>query len=167
VNLPALVYHDWSSSPAKRWCAKATLGSGGRYTASAPQPVGELADLLKNLRSEVGKNRSVFAGFDFPIGVPEHYAKHARIAHFREFLLKLGTVDWEEFYSVCETPEQVSIRCPFFPFRYEDGCCQQQLLDGHDAQAISDPGNHHNSILKLLLQSVLSNQIAIQDVGFT
>ena len=137
MNLPTLVYHaDWSSSPAKRWCAKATLGSDGRYTASAPQPVGELAGLLKNLRSEAGKESSVFAGFDFPIGVPEHYAKRARIANFPEFLSKLGTAGWEDFYSVCETPEQVSIHRPFFPFRYEDGCSQQQLLNGHDAQNI-------------------------------
>ena len=137
MNLPTLVYHaDWSSSPAKRWCAKATRGSDGRYTASAPQPVGELANLLKNLRSEAGKDGSVFTGFDFPIGVPEHYAKRARIAQFREFLLRLGTVEWERFYSVCETPEQVSIHRPFFPFRYENGCCQQQLLNGHNAQNI-------------------------------
>ena len=32
----------------------------------------------------------MFAGFDFPIGVPEHYATRAGISRFREFLPRWG-----------------------------------------------------------------------------
>ena len=71
MNKPTIVYHaDWGSKPSKRWCAKATLGVDGRYTASGPTPVGEPTLLLKNLRDEAREAGTVFAGFDFPIGVP-------------------------------------------------------------------------------------------------
>lgn len=138
VNKPTLVFHsDWSSAPRKRWCAKATRGSDGRYTASAPDRVGELPSLFGSLRTTVGKSGVVFAGFDFPIGVPEHYAKQADVSRFSEFLRVVGTGDWESFYVVCERPEQVSIHRPFYPFRYEEGCSQQHLLNGHNARSMT------------------------------
>jgi hypothetical protein len=134
VNKPTLVYHaDWSSSPAKRWCAKATLGADGRYTASAPEPVGELGDLLANLRTKARNAGCVFAGFDFPIGVPDHYATRVGILSIREFLPRLGTGVWKQFYSVCEEPEQISLHRPFYPSRSEGGHLRQHLLNSHQA----------------------------------
>jgi hypothetical protein len=56
---PTLIFHaDWGSKPSKRWCATATLGTDGRYTASAPTPVGDLNSLLKGLKAEVGETGS-------------------------------------------------------------------------------------------------------------
>ena len=137
MNLPTLVYHaDWSSRAAHRWCAKATLGADGRYTASASTLVGGLKDLFRNLKAEAGDAGCVFAGFDFPIGFPEHYATRANISRFREFLKQVGNGNWAHFYSVCEHSDQISIHRPFYPVRYENGCSQQQLLDGLNAQSV-------------------------------
>ena len=134
MNLPDLVYHaDWSIRAQNRWCAKATL-KGGRYTAFAPEPVGELGNLPKNLGIDAGDSETVFAGFDFPIGVPEHYANRANISRFPEFLKQLGTGDWEHFYSVCEYPKEVSLHRPFYPLRYEESSCSQKMfLKRHEA----------------------------------
>ena len=84
---PTVVYHaDWGSKEEKRWCAKATLGADGHYTAFAPKLVDKLGSLIGQLRTEAGETGCALAGFDFPIGVPESYAKRARIATPRRVL---------------------------------------------------------------------------------
>src|ERR1035437_3683205 len=139
VNKPTLVYHaDWSSLAAKRWCAKATLGGYGRYTASEPVRVGDLTKLIGNLRAEAGEHRTVFAGFDFPIGVPAHFAERAGIARFRDLLPQLGTGVWKDFYAVCDTPEEISVRRPFYPMSSRKGSLRQHLFDAHKAKTIED-----------------------------
>ena len=51
---PSVVCHaDWGSDAKKRWIAKATLNNG-RYTAFAPEPVGDLADLIPSIRHHIG-----------------------------------------------------------------------------------------------------------------
>jgi hypothetical protein len=133
VNKPTLVYHaDWSVKVRNRWCVKATLGADGRYTAFEPTPVGDPTLLLKNLRTEAGVLGTMFAGFDFPIGVPAHFAERARISRFRDFLPKLGTGAWRNFYSVCDKPEQISIHRPFYPKAVYKGRQRNELFRGHD-----------------------------------
>jgi 5-methylcytosine-specific restriction endonuclease McrA len=137
VNKPDLVYHaDWSRCAHNRWCARAVLGADGRYSASEPAPVGDLNSLLKSLKADVGEAGTVFAGFDFPIGVPVHFAERAGIAKFRQFLAQLGTGVWKDFYSVCEKPEEISVHRPFYPNQSKKGCSQQQLLDAHYAETM-------------------------------
>jgi hypothetical protein len=140
VNKPTLVYHaDWGSKPSKRWCATATLGTDGHYTASGPALVSDdLSLLIENLRAEAGEQQTVFAGFDLPIGVPAHFAERAGIAKFRDFLLELGKGEWSDFHSVCDTPEQLSIHRPFYPNQSLEGHKQQHLLDAHDAKTMLD-----------------------------
>ena len=134
VNKPTLVYHaDWSSHAAHRWCAKAILGTDRRYTASAPVSVANPRSLVESLRNTVGDSGTVFAGFDFPMGLPSHYAKCADKSSFRDFLLHLGTDDWKHFYSVCDQPDQITIHRPFYPNQCRRGCLQQHLLNGHRA----------------------------------
>jgi hypothetical protein len=131
------VYHaDWGSKPSKRWCAKATLGEDKRYTASEPTPVGEPTKLIENLKSAVSDTGIAFAGFDFPIGVPAHYAKRAGISKFRDLLPELGKGKWGEFYSVCDEPEQISVQQPFYPNRSLERHKQQHLLDALDAETM-------------------------------
>jgi len=137
VNKPTLVYHaDWSSTASKRWCAKATLDADGLYTASEPNPVGDLTLLFKSLRAEAGALGTVFAGFDFPIGVPAHFARRAGISRFRDFLPELGKGVWKNFYSVCNTPEQLSVHRPFYPNQSLGRHSQQYLLDAHIAETM-------------------------------
>src|ERR1035438_2135222 len=95
LTKPTVVYHaDWGSKEEKRWCAKATLGTGGHYTVFAPKPVGNLGSLSGDLRPEAGETGCALAGFDFPIGVPAFYAERAGISSFRSFLPNLGSGEW-------------------------------------------------------------------------
>ena len=124
------------STPSKRWCAKATLGANGCYTASGPTPVGDTTLILGNLRAEVGKCGAAFAGFDFPIGIPVHFAERAGVTRFRDFLPKLGKGDWSEFHSVCDAPEQISVFRPFYPNGGYKGRLMQDLLRGHGVSSL-------------------------------
>jgi hypothetical protein len=137
MNKPTLIFHaDWGSKPSKRWCAKATLGEDGRYTASSPTLVGDLTTLLENLRAEAGALGFIFAGFDFPIGVPAHFAKRAGISKFPDFLSKLGTGDWKDFYAVCDTKDEISIHRPFYPNGSYTGRRKADLFQGHGVTSI-------------------------------
>lgn len=132
LTKPTLVYHaDWGSKDSKRWCCTATLGLDGRYTAAAPKPVGDLDVLLKNFHTEAAAPGTVFAGFDFPIGIPAYYAKQAGITTFRDLLAKIGTGKWRNFYSVCDSPEEISVFRPFYPRRSKKGCLPRHLFEGH------------------------------------
>lgn len=121
---------------SKRWCATATLGTNGEYVASRPVLVGEPTALLRNLKSLVGDTGIVFAGFDFPIGIPAHFAGGAGISKFREFLPLLGSGEWEDFYSVCDAPEQISVFRPFYPNGSYTGRRKTELLRGHGVSSI-------------------------------
>jgi hypothetical protein len=137
LTKPKLVYHaDWGSKDSKRWCAKATLGSDGRYTASGPRPVGDPSLVLKNLKAEAGEQAIVFAGFDFPIGIPAYYAKRSGIASFRGLLAQLGNGDWKSFYSVCDSPQEISVFRPFFPNRSKKGCLPRHLFAAHGVTTV-------------------------------
>jgi len=113
---PTVVYHaDWGSKEEERWCARAIPGTDGHYTAFALERVGHLGALIGQLRTEAGENGCALAAFDFPIGVPEFYAKRGGVASFRTLLSKLGCGDWEDFYSVCDQPGQISVHRSFYP----------------------------------------------------
>src|SRR5438094_9646269 len=84
---PTVVYHaDWGGKAEKRWCARATLGTDGRHTALTAEPVGTPALLIEKSREVAGETGCVFAGFDFPIGVPASFAERAGISSFRTML---------------------------------------------------------------------------------
>lgn len=130
MNLPTLIAHaDWSINPRKRWVALAELQPNGDYRAALPQPAGAGATLLYRLRSLAPATRPVFAGFDFPIGMPAAYARRAGIDAFPPCLLRFGHGEWDEFYQVAETPEQINLRRPFYPYR-PGGTRIQHLVAG-------------------------------------
>jgi hypothetical protein len=56
-------------------------------------------------------------GFDFPIGLPRRYAEAVDIDDFRSILPRLGQEEWELFYEVASTPEEIKARRPFYPLR--------------------------------------------------
>ena len=88
---PTVVYHaDWNCSDRKRRGARAVLCKDGRYTAFAPRRVENPGSLIEQLRKGVGNEGCVFAGFDFPIGVPAFYAERAKMSSFRGLFLELG-----------------------------------------------------------------------------
>ena len=78
----------------------------------------------------------MFVGFDFPIGVPAHYAARAGVAKFRELLPQLGKGDWSDFFSVCDAPEQISVHRPFYPDGQRKGRKQEDLCRGHGVSSM-------------------------------
>jgi hypothetical protein len=115
--LPVQVVHaDWGSSPAKRRLARAVLTPDGRYSLGAVEPVVQ-PDLLLGELLATAAGGTVLVGFDFPIGLPRRYAEAVDIDDFRSTLPRLGQEEWELFYDVASTPEEITTRRPFYPLR--------------------------------------------------
>jgi hypothetical protein len=135
MKLPKYVIHaDWGINPRKRWLAQAVLQANGRYQAQSPNLVPPLEAWLSSLQA---KNGVVLVGFDFPIGLPETYARQAGIYDFLAMLPQLGQGEWADFYRVAETPDQIEIKRPFYPQR-PGGTKQQYLIDGLNVTHIND-----------------------------
>jgi hypothetical protein len=127
--LPNLVVHaDWSTGSAKRWLAQAVLGPNGRYRLSPPRPVGDTALLLRQLAETWGGAGTVFAGFDFPIGLPIAYARRTGIEAFPVFLRELAMGAWPDFFDVATRLDEVGLRRPFFPRGDATGLKQADFL---------------------------------------
>lgn len=122
---PSVVAHaDWGTSPTKRWVALAEA-SGPLFEAHAPVPVGDLSTYLDRLISRGGGDGCVLAGFDFPIGVPEAYAKRAGIESFPAALADFAP----DFYEPADLPDEISPRRPFYP-RRPGTSAQRHLVEG-------------------------------------
>ena len=118
LPLPAMVVHaDWSKNSNKRWMAKAVLNNDGLYTMEPPDKVGDTQGLLKQLRLAAGDTGCVFVGFDFPIGLPFAFAERCGIDDFLEFLLHCGEGEWQDFFEVANSPQEISLHRPFYPNR--------------------------------------------------
>jgi quercetin dioxygenase-like cupin family protein len=87
-----------------------------------PQPVGEVTTLLARLAGE-SEGHCVFAGFDFPIGLPIAYAERAGITAFREALPRFDNT----FYEPAERVDEISLARPFYPQR-PGGTKHEQLV---------------------------------------
>ena len=136
MNFPRIIVHaDWGSAPGKRWMCVAEGGADGSFVVRAPQLVGELGTLFQRLlQTSCG---SVLIGFDFPIGIPEAYARRAGIDDFSEALRGFGWGAWADFYDIAEVAADVSIKRPFYPYR-PGGTRQRHLVDGLGVRSMSD-----------------------------
>lgn len=106
---------DWSSNPRKCWIAIAKRDAWGRWTASAPVPVGPPCSLAARLTATAAGGAAVL-GLDVPLGLPRLYAaRHAGAAGFPAFLRTLP--NRPSFFAVAATLEQVSPDRPFYPAR--------------------------------------------------
>lgn len=112
---PGLIAHaDWGSDPKKRWMALATRDGSGMYRVQGPMPVGDASRLLGRLFA-LTEGTAALVGFDFPIGIPARYAELAGITSFPQLLPELGEGEWADFYRVCVTSSEISLRRPFYP----------------------------------------------------
>ena len=128
-SLPRLVAHaDWGSVADKRQVAMA-VRDDGYYYLLPPEPVGDLEDWLPRLSGMAGEEETTLIGFDFPIGLPAAYATSAGVSDFLDVLPRLGNGNWQEFYDVAESPDQVSLHRPFYPSR-PGGSSHDHLLSG-------------------------------------
>ena len=113
-----LVAHaDWSVNERKRWLTHAVREPDGCWTAHTPRMVADLRGLLAELQAAAGTSGCALAGFDFPIGLPEAYARKAGVSDYLELLPVLGQGPWADFYQVAANPEQISLYRPFYPLR--------------------------------------------------
>lgn len=137
-TLPAVVAHaDWSVDPRKRQVARAVRTEAGGYTALAPEPVGGLEDFLDRLAAAAGAGETVFAGFDFPLGLPARYAEAAGIKAFVPALARFGRGAWADFYRPAGSPAEISHRRPFYPDR-PGGTRHKHLTDALGVAGIDD-----------------------------
>ena len=138
---PTLVVHaDWGSAPNKRWMARAMLAGDGCYAAHSPEPAGEPGTLIRRLLADAGPSGSILLGFDFPIGLPAHYARRVGAHDFLDLLPKLGQGEWSGFYAVAERPGQISLSRPFYPLRSgpKGQTRLRHLLDGLGLESADD-----------------------------
>ncbi len=119
-----LFHADWSVDPRKRWVTRA-VRAGNEWFVTAPDQVIDPTELVNALFAAAGP---VLAGFDFPIGVPMAYAQRAAFPDFPAALAAFGHGEWAEFYHVAATPEEISIRRPFYPRRAIAGAKRNHLL---------------------------------------
>jgi hypothetical protein len=61
-------------------------------------PIASHTNLIPSIRCDVGRDGSALVGFDFPIGLPEQYARTAGFKEFKSFLLQLGAGEWVSFF---------------------------------------------------------------------
>ena len=127
---PAVLAHaDWSVDARKRWVARAARTMTGGYVALAPEPVSQIDDFFDRLAAGAGPGETVFAGFDFPLGLPQTYAASAGIDHFIPALARFGRGRWSEFYNPAGAQTEISIRRPFYPDK-PGGTRHKHLTDG-------------------------------------
>jgi hypothetical protein len=118
-----LFHADWSTVAKKRWVASATRIDSG-WQMMLPRPVRDTRAFVNELFTAVGP---LFAGFDFPIGVPAVYGQLTGLADFLTALEVFGKGEWSEFFLVAETPQQVSRKRPFYPRTYTAASKPKQI----------------------------------------
>jgi hypothetical protein len=117
--------------------AYARLQNGRRYSAEAPEMVGDALSMISRLRKKINPQDILLVGFDFPIGLPYGYAQQCGITNFLEFLLKLEQNKWIDFYHPAEDPQQIDLCRPFYPLK-PGNARQEHLLYGLKVSTMDD-----------------------------
>ena len=108
------IWHaDWSISATGRWVAKARRTDTG-WQIHAIEPVGMLNQFRHALNTPA-QTQSIWLGLDMPIGFARYWFDSAGVDSFANLLELLSTPDWQEFFDVCKTANQISIKRPFYP----------------------------------------------------
>ena len=122
-----IVHADWGSDPSKRWLCVAERRAGS-YRVDMPEPVGELDTFWQRL-SRRARGRATLLGFDYPIGLPQAYAKTVGSKRFPDLLARLGHGEWSSFFRPATSEDEINTHRPFYP-RGTKGVRFQHLLDG-------------------------------------
>lgn len=166
-KLPALIAHcDWGNDPKKRWMAVATR-SAKSWHIDMPEPVGDTSSLIDRLQQRRSEEGSTLIGFDFPVGLPVHVAAQLDAPRFRDLLDWLAAPEWADWYSICERPEEITPRRPFFPLRNakKGEIRKSQLLDALKAMDSSsllrlcERGGSGNTAACAMFWTLGSNQV--------
>lgn len=127
---PVLIHADWGTDPKKRWHSVALPEADG-YQIDEPTPAGNSCTYIPRLLDRY-RDRPLFLGFDFPIGLPRAYCDAAGISSFRVALESLGFGEWDEFYEPANSPDEIGLHRPFYPMRSgpKGKTKRAHLLDG-------------------------------------
>lgn len=134
MNVAVVAHCDWSMDKKKRWMAVA-IRDGLRWKVHVPELVGDTLTLIDRLQGRSVENGSLLLGFDFPIGLPQAYARATELGSFRDALAMFGSGVWSDWYSVADHRSRISVHRPFYPAR--PGGTQRSHL--FDALGIVDP----------------------------
>ena len=104
-----LVHSDWSVHGKKRWSAIAHHTKNG-WRIEAIELFAEISDLLSG-----PLDRSILAGFDFPIGLPGFWYEAAGIPDFVSFIDKVRSGELPQFFMVSDAASEISFSRPFYP----------------------------------------------------
>jgi hypothetical protein len=151
MNVSVVTHCDWSMDRKKRWMAVA-VSNGTRWRVQVPELVGDTPSLIGRLRHRSLRPGSLLLGFDFPIGLPEAYARATQLGSFRESLVLFGSGIWSDWYSVADHRSRISVHRPFYPAR--PGGTQRAHL--FDALGITEP----SSLLRLCERATSDRQAA-------
>ncbi|WP_338187206.1 methyltransferase type 12 [Thalassospira tepidiphila] len=108
------IWHaDWSLSAKGRWVAKATRTEVG-WQIHAIEPVGMLHQFRQSLANH-GKTDALWLGLDMPIGFLDTWYDGANVKDLMSLLRLLETGEWQEFFDVCQSPDEIRHTRPFYP----------------------------------------------------
>ncbi|MGR9371110.1 DUF429 domain-containing protein [Rhizobium leguminosarum] len=151
MSVAVVAHCDWSIGQKKRWMAVA-IKRGGHWHVQPPELVGDTSSLFDRLQRRAVDPGALLVGFDFPIGLPEAYARAAGLGSFREALTLFGSEIWSDWYSVASHRDHISLRRPFYPVR-PGGTARAHLFD---ALGISDA----SSLLRVCERATAHRQAA-------
>lgn len=87
----------------------------------------------------VGSSSRAFAGFDFPIGLPESYGISTGLSGFREVLTSAGRLSgWERFFDVADVPGDIQLSRPFYPRSSKKGVSRASLWGALGVSSFED-----------------------------
>lgn len=132
-----LAHADWSIAAEKRWmCIARRLD--GQWRVEAPEVISNCAAFVAEVVAPTSQPQRRLIGFDFPIGVPASYGTRTGFQSFRELLTDAGSGEWIDFFSVAATPDEVSLRRPFYPQRSNNGAKRFHLLEALEVESIDE-----------------------------
>ncbi len=121
-----LIHADWGVKADKRYIATA-VRSKEEWLVTGPDLAGP-SDALLNRAFSLP---SVLLGFDFPIGLPDHYGRKSGFRSFPEALHAFGHhEDWRHFFEIASTPDEISVYRPFYPRSSRKGSKRDHLVVG-------------------------------------
>ncbi|GLK79501.1 DUF429 domain-containing protein [Methylopila turkensis] len=129
TKVGVLIHADWSAKSAGRWAAFSEA-DGESYVVSRLAPF----DLGPEQLLSLSQNRSVLAGFDFPIGIPRFYAEKLGVSDFRSFLSLLGEPEFEQIRHPAGRSADISVHRPFYPAGVQ-GVTRTALVQGHGLES--------------------------------
>lgn len=123
---------------------------GGDWHVQPPELVGDTSSLFDRLQHRAVDPGALLIGFDFPIVLPEIYARAPGLGSFREAPTSFGSGVWSDWYNVADHREHISLQRPFYPVR-PGGTARAHLFG---ALGISDA----SSLLRVCERAIADRQ---------